>query len=203
MSMTKKTSALLKRRERDPMNTLVVLYSLAFRKPRLRSFHGVPLLPGFSHNLDVIKLGVPWSPMRQGTTSFTSPRFRENPGRRGTTWSANLEVWLSWIQARDDPRLHHVSASSLFRRADVFFEKDIRVFNFLLAGWMKEGTFDFLLSTRTYDDIFQTRFRQHLCWYTASANPLREIWYRLLWPTAVFPIDFCFKQVPFVCVLVR
>ena len=33
------------------------------------------------------------------------------------------------------------------------FAMDIRVYNFLLAGWMKEGSFDFYMSTTIYDRI--------------------------------------------------
>ena len=45
------------------------------------------------------------------------------------------------------------SLPHLHRREDVLFAKDIRTFNFLLAGWMKEGTFDFYRSSEVYDRI--------------------------------------------------
>ena len=45
------------------------------------------------------------------------------------------------------------SLPHLHRRQDVMFAMDIRVYNFLLAGWMKEGSFDFYMSTTIYDRI--------------------------------------------------
>lgn len=49
-------------------------------------------------------------------------------------------------------RFHRV-LPHLHQRADVFFAMDIRVYIFLLAGWMKEGSFDVYKSTSIYDNI--------------------------------------------------
>lgn len=56
-----------------------------------------------------------------------------NLRRLGFLDSTEYPTTLDFIESL--PHLH--------QRADVLFAMDIRVYNFLLAGWMKEGTFDF------------------------------------------------------------
>lgn len=50
------------------------------------------------------------------------------------------------------------SLPHLFRRQDITFAMDIRVFNYVTcSGWAKDGTFDYLISSRVYDAILDKR----------------------------------------------
>ena len=48
-----------------------------------------------------------------------------------------------------------LSLPHLHARNDLLFFMDIRVYNFLVEGWMRDGNYDFLLSARIYDGILE------------------------------------------------
>lgn len=111
---------------------------------------------------------------------FLGPRYRyfhdvQVPGQSRDDRFAMIRQLRSmgFLDGKEYPTTRDFieSLPHLFRRQDIMFAMDIRVFNFLLAGWAKDGTFDYLISSRVYDDILDKR--ESIMWSTIPHRQTR------------------------------